>query len=72
MTYWLVRRNSANASGVCDARLLERFEADSDHNAMAVFDEYVVDVLLSPWMPRVRIALVCKGQVLREWDSRGL
>ena len=69
MTYWLVSRNSAGASGVCDARLSERFEAESEDDARTVFDECVADVSLSLWMPRVRIALVCRGKVLTEWDS---
>ena len=64
----IVDRTEAAPWAVCGSRLLLGITADED-GAVAVFGEYVDCITEQPGTARRRVALVCRGEVLREWDS---
>ena len=66
--YTIVDRTSAAQLAVCGSRLLIGITADED-DAIAAFQEYVADINPQPGVAGRRVALVCRGEVLREWDS---
>ena len=66
--YTIVDRTSAAQWAVCGSRLLLGITADED-DAVAAFGEYVEGITEQPGTARRRVALVCRGEVLREWDS---
>ena len=66
--YTIVDRSACSPWAVCPTRLLLIVNTDED-DAVAAFDKYVANINPQPGVAGRRVALVCKGQVLREWDS---
>ena len=68
--YTIVDRTACPPWAVCPSRLLLIVHTDED-DAVAAFDEYVANInQQQPGVAGRRVALVCKGQVLREWDNQ--
>ena len=66
--YTIVDRTACQPWAVCPSRLLLTVHTDED-DAVAAFQEYVADINPQPGVSARRMALVCRGEVLREWDS---
>ena len=66
--YWIV----THYTGAHSIQLREYFDAVNTDEAVSVFDREVAEATRGPGYGRDRIALVCRGEVLREWDSIGV